>query len=168
MNMRKPIVEFEELYAIDETGTVWNIKRNKPLSPADNGHGYLRVNLHKNKKQHTKYIHRLLAEAFIPNPENLSEVDHINADRQDNRLENLRWVTSKQNYHNPISEVNHLDKHIKSIIGISIDNPDIKIEFKSLKDAANYVGLKYTTAISNCLNNRSESSAGYRWYYKNT
>ena len=59
MNMRKPIVEFEELYAIDETGTVWNIKRNKPLSPADNGHGYLRVNLHKNKKQHTKNKHRL-------------------------------------------------------------------------------------------------------------
>jgi chromosome condensin MukBEF ATPase and DNA-binding subunit MukB len=70
--------------------------------------GYYVVSLHKDKKQYNKTIHRLLALAFLPNPENLPCIDHINRVRTDNRLENLRWTTDKQNKQNRENKSGHL------------------------------------------------------------
>lgn len=56
--------------------------------------GYMRVSLGRNNH---RYVHRLVAEAFLPNPDGLPQVDHIDGDRKNNRLENLRWVTARQN-----------------------------------------------------------------------
>ena len=61
--------------------------------------GYLQVNL--SGIRIPRYVHRLVAEAFLPNPENKPCVDHINGNRLDNRVENLRWVTNKENCNNP-------------------------------------------------------------------
>lgn len=63
----------------------------------DNGRGYLIVFLKIGDKKTSKAIHRLLAEAFIPNPEGLSDVDHINGDKRDNSLSNLRWCSHGKN-----------------------------------------------------------------------
>ena len=63
------------------------------------GLGYLQVNL--SVIRNPQYVHRLVAEAFIPNPENKPAVDHINGNKLDNRIENLRWVTNKENRNNP-------------------------------------------------------------------
>lgn len=73
--------------------------------------GYARVyirNSATNKRQ-DKYIHRLVAEYFLPNPENKNQVDHINCIRNDNRVENLRWVTNKENS-NHTMETKHLTR----------------------------------------------------------
>jgi hypothetical protein len=83
-------------YYVYSTGVVKN-KYGKILSPCDNGKGYLVLGINMNGKRTTKALHRILAECFIPNPEGLSDVDHIDGDRRNNSLENLRWVTHGEN-----------------------------------------------------------------------
>lgn len=77
------------------------IVQEKILKPASVKDGYFAVSLHIGGKRKTKTIHRLVALAFIPNPDNKPEIDHINTNRIDNRVENLRWVTRKENGTNP-------------------------------------------------------------------
>lgn len=82
---------YEGIYAATSDGRIVSRKTGRALKPFVNTGGYLRVNLHKAGKTSHKYVHRLIAEAFLPNPEKYPEVDHLNADRQDNRAVNLRW-----------------------------------------------------------------------------
>ena len=86
-------------YLIYPDGRVFSKKSNIFLKPNDNGRGYVYIQLYEGKRK-MKNIHRLVAEHYIPNPENLKEVDHINRIRDDNRIENLRWVTSSTNSEN--------------------------------------------------------------------
>ena len=73
---------------------------------------YARIGLRDKIK--IKYsVHRLVAEAFIPNPNNLPQVDHINGDRYDNRVENLRWVTAKENIGNPVTFAKYKQKMLE-------------------------------------------------------
>lgn len=83
-------------YFISENSEVFN-KHGKKLSPVDNGKGYLILNINIDGKRKCKAIHRLVAEAFIPNPDNLPEVNHKDANRRNNSIENLEWVTHGQN-----------------------------------------------------------------------
>lgn len=85
-----------ENYFISEDGKVLN-KFNKELKPVDNGKGYLRVNLTTSDGIICKSIHRLIAEAFIPNPNNLPEVNHLDCDRTNNSISNLEWCTHGYN-----------------------------------------------------------------------
>lgn len=87
-------------YAISENGKVKSLSTGKILKPAVNHKGYLIVQLCKNGERKNKRIHRLVAEAFLPNPDNLPEVDHINGKRQDNNVLNLRWVSGSTNTRN--------------------------------------------------------------------
>ena len=86
-------------YVIHPCGTILRIHKNKTkeMKPSKMKKGYMHVTLYKDGKKKTSYVHRLLAIAFIPNPENKTDVDHINGVRDDNRLENLRWLTHKEN-----------------------------------------------------------------------
>lgn len=70
------------------------IEKTKLLKSFVHTTGYLRVSLGRNK---SRYVHRLVASAFIPNPDNLPQVDHIDGNKQNNNINNLRWVTAQQN-----------------------------------------------------------------------
>lgn len=83
-------------YIVFENGDIHN-KHNKKLSSRDNGKGYLIVSLYVNGKRTCKAVHRLIAECFIPNPRDLSDVDHIDGNRRNNVISNLRWVTHGEN-----------------------------------------------------------------------
>jgi len=87
-------------YLIYEDGRVFSKKRNKFLKASPDNCGYLRFNLYKDGKRKTFMIHRLIALHYIPNPHNYEEVDHIDRNRQNNSIDNLRWVDRSMNQQN--------------------------------------------------------------------
>ena len=91
-----PIKDFEK-YSITRDGRVWSSKRNIFLSAGLAGKGYPMVVLWKDGKAYARLIHRLLGLAFIPNPENKSEINHIDGDKTNNYLNNLEWATPHEN-----------------------------------------------------------------------
>ena len=85
-------------YQISNYGRIWSCKRNRYLSPFTNNKGYKAINIIAvNGKRKGELIHRLVALHFIDNPDNKPEVNHINHIRDDNRVENLEWVSKSEN-----------------------------------------------------------------------
>jgi len=108
----KDINGYEGLYQISSLGRVKSFAKVKTgkrpsrgyycgreiyMSICDNGRGYMFVSIRCGSKKKNKYIHRLLAQHFIPNPQNKPQVNHINGIKSDNRIENLEWVTEREN-----------------------------------------------------------------------
>ena len=93
----KDIDGYEGKYKIYEDGRVWSNYYNKFMKTHPDGCGYYQVGLSKDKKKKKFLLHRLLALHFIPNPNNLPEVDHIDVNRKNNDLSNLQWITVKEN-----------------------------------------------------------------------
>ena len=92
----KPIEGYENKYEVSNFGNVKRIKSGRILKPNAVSEGYLRVCLCDGRWKH-KLCHRLVGKAFIENPNNYPQIDHIDADKINNRVENLRWVTNSMN-----------------------------------------------------------------------
>jgi len=91
----RPVAGYEGFYEVSNLGNVRKVQQM--MRPADNGNGYLRVNLTKDGKSTTYYVHRLVAKAFCENADDSKSVNHINHVTTDNRAENLEWLTQKEN-----------------------------------------------------------------------
>ncbi|WP_209121521.1 NUMOD4 domain-containing protein [Alkalihalobacillus sp. BA299] len=160
MEIWKDVKDFEGLYQISNLGRLKNGK-GKLIQPADNGKGYLRFNLSKgNRNYKTVYLHRALAEAFIPNPNNLPEVNHKDENKRNNNINNLEWCTVKYNRRYGTRNIRTGMKHRKKIRGINLNDNSV-IEFDSCVEAECNGFNK--SAISNCLQGISNSSKGYKW-----
>ena len=144
----KDIKDYEGLYAITSCGRIWSYRRKKFLAPRKNKYGYLQAVLCKDGIHKTVRIHRLVAEAYIPNPNNLPQVDHIDGNKEHNWINNLQWMTNKDN------TTKAKGKKIRCV--------ELNMEFKSQTEAAEYFGCNHQN-ISQCLNGRAKTACGYHW-----
>lgn len=97
MNPHTDIKGYEGFYKINSEGEVISVKRSGAVMKPRLHKGYLQLNLSKGGKSRTCVIHRLVAQTFIPNPENKQQVNHIDGDKMNNNVENLEWVTAHEN-----------------------------------------------------------------------
>ena len=164
----KTIKGYEGLYSITEDGRVWSHRKAQFKNPQDNGHGYKYVQLKVNGYCKNFYIHRLVAEAFIPNPENKKEVDHIDNNTENNVVTNLRWATPKENqgYRTLESKKNSAEK-IRKALSRPVLCVELNQVFSSIRAAARALNLNSISGIRSCVNKdgKYKTTAGYHWEY---
>ena len=105
MEIWKDINGFEGKYQVSTWGRIRNAK-GKVLKPYKNHKGYLKVALCKDGENYKRRVNRLVAESFIPNPDNKPQVDHLDGNKENNSISNLRWVTNSENQQNRILQKN--------------------------------------------------------------
>ena len=173
----KDIKGYEGLYQVSNLGRVKSldmilpykrhnkettrIRKGKILSPANMKNGYLRVEMSNKTKHRLNLVHRLVAIAFIPNPNNYKEINHINCDKQDNSAENLEWCSSSYNKIHAFE--NKLYKSEKPIL--QIKNGIVIKEWKSASQVFRELGYSQQSIGKVALGKR-KSAYGYQWEYK--
>lgn len=154
-------------YCVDNTGNVFSVKMDVMLKPWKIN-GYNAVGLYRSGKRYVFLVHRLVAAAFIPNPENKPCIDHIDGNRANNHADNLRWVTVKENQNNPITKSKWIGKkanphHEKAVE--QIKNGIVVNVFVSIQEAARK-GNFSATAICKVCKGKGNLHKGYKWRYK--
>ena len=169
-------IEGYEGYKVSNLGRIKSLNYNhtgkeKILKLRLNSDGYYYVFLCKNGEMKNFKVHRLVALSFIPNPENKECIDHINGIKVDNRVENLRWCTQKENMNYPLAKKNISQSQInnpkksKTVLQLDINTRKIINEFPSAMEACRQTGISFQN-ISACCNGKLKTSGNYIWKYK--
>ena len=158
----KDVVGYEGLYAVTSCGKVWSYRRKKFLKPWYNNNGYLLVNLFKDRERKIYLIHRLVAEAYIPNPDNLPQINHRDENKTNNCLQNLEWCDAKYNTNYGTCITKRSNSKKIPILQYTLDGEFVR-EWPSAVD----VGKEVNGNICHCLNGRRKSAYGFIWKYKN-
>lgn len=134
----KNIIGYEGLYEVSNKGNVRNVRRNKLLKLSKNRYGYIQVYLYKNGIRTGLKVHRLVAQAFIENPDNLPEVNHKNEDKIDNRVENLEFCDHKYNVNYGHRTENAINTRVKNgyadpdFIGFGLNEKEYMKEYNRI------------------------------------
>ena len=171
----KPIAGYEGVYEVSNLGKVKSLKRKVIrsgksmfvhggiLKPNIINGGYEQIKLFKSGKAKMFLVHRLVAETFLPNPKKLPQVNHIDGNKLNNKLENIEWCTAKENM---VHSVTHrIRRDIKPVDMLSEDGEYIKT-FNSIKEAARESGVSHNH-ISRCCREiyGCKSAGGYCWRF---
>lgn len=155
-------------YQVSTCGEVYSKNSKKLLKPYKNNKGYFCVDLSKSKKQRCiKLVHRLVAETFIPNPENKPTVNHINCDKTDNRVENLEWCTHQENTtHACLNGLVFISDKARKARAKKYSKKVLCKEtgkiYNSISEASVLNGLGYSH-ISQCVNGKRKTCGGLHW-----
>ena len=169
-----PIEGYENLYEVSNLGRVRSLERTvirkngvklkvsgKILKPRVNK-GYLFVTLCKNGIGRNCYLHRLVSTAFIPNPNNLPQVNHLSEDKLNNSVENLEWCSAKENINYGTRNKRSSEKLQKPVLCVELNQI-----FPSLTDAAKHCNVTLSN-LSWVLTGRSKTAGGYHFEYLET
>ena len=166
-----------ELYSVSDQGNVRNDKTGRILKGGLDKDGYPQVILCKNRSRVNRKVHRLVAEAFTPNPDNKPQVNHIDGNKQNNAASNLEFCTNQENQthfwrylNNEQNKANRINAHKGK--GLLSDNPNsksvIRLEdgkvFKTIKEAAEELNISYFHIGEVCKGKR-KTTGGYHWSY---
>lgn len=155
----KEIKGFEGQYAITSCGKVWSYKSKKFLKSVSDWNGYLMVCLITNEgKQKMRKVHRLVAEAYIPNPDNKPQVNHKSEIKTDNNVNNLEWVTCAEN----INYGTAIQRRVANRLYTPIRCIETGEIFPTQEAAAQSIN-KNVQNISNCLHGKQKTAGGYHW-----
>ena len=157
----RDIKGYEGLYAVTSCGKIYSYKRKAFLRPGKNSRGYLCVNLSKNGKSKTYYLHRLVVETYIPNPENKLEINHKDENKTNNCVNNLEWISHKDNCNFGTRNERSGKARRKKVV--CIETQEI---FNSLTEAGKAINRSESN-ISQCLKGIINTCAGYHWAYYN-
>ena len=181
----KDVVGYEGLYEVSNLGRVKSLRRNIIMKQKI-VKGYNMLTLTKAGKQKGETVSRLVGRAFIPNPENKPQINHIDENKQNNHVDNLEWVTAKENANHgtrpdrlrKISIENKSHKHLFKNEGlrklsesrkvlvrqIDVETGEVINVFPSRAEANEFLGKKRTSSvISDCLSGRSKTAYGFKW-----
>ena len=157
----KPVVGYEGLYMVSNWGRVKSIKFGKEriLKPVTNSSGYLLVGLYKNNIEKKYSVHRLVAEAFIPNPYNLPQVNHRDENKLNNNVDNLEWCTNEYN----INYGTRTERYSKSVLQYTLDGEFVG-EWPSTRECGRN-GFNQGS-VSACCRGELKTHKGFIWRYK--
>lgn len=153
-------------YEVSNYGNIRNTKSGQILNPGVSGNGYKQVSLKmkKSNKFEKRYVHRLVATYWLENPENKREVNHINLDRTDNRVENLEWITSSENQKHKYQNGDYKTSNRK-VVQMDLKDNVITV-FDSVIAAAQAMGATRQGIDKVCKGTYGRKTAhGFKWKY---
>ena len=180
----KDVVGYEGLYKVSNKGKVYSVARKDTIGRKIGGrtlrarrhkHGYLHLALHKNGIKKNKLIHRLVAEAFLPNPNNFLEVNHLDEIKDNNKLSNLEWCDTMYNVNYGTRNKRVGRKLSKKVKAINVETGEVLV-FNSTVEAGNKgynrvsVNLAcngtYKTKKGSLMGGDGRTYRGHRWSYE--
>lgn len=150
---------YEGKYAITSCGKVWSYRTKRFLSTHKNIKGYKRVYLCKGNGGKLLAIHRLVAMAYIPNPDNLPQINHKDENKENNAVNNLEWCTNKYNSNYGARNKRMAKSKWKKVLCIELNRI-----FDSEKQAERELNIG-VARISECCSGKNKTAGGYHWRY---
>ena len=161
MEIWKDIKGYESIYQVSNLGSVKRVSTGRILKGGTDSMGYRVVSLRKNPTQKTKTVHRLVAEAFLPNPDNLPCINHKDENKQNNRVDNLEWCTYSYNNTYGTHLKRRSEKRCKKVRQYDLNGNFIK-EYVGLVNAQKETGINRNN-ITSVSNGKRNHAGGYKW-----